>query len=330
MPNCRSRPDGNRLSASSFNLRPVFRDQERHGAPSLAHIESCGPTAIVKGQSVPQNSFPLPTGSIFSFATLGFSFRKRSRRGNRCFILRNAPNQWFARCSPWLRNLTGSTMKMDQDENTCGDLMRVIRIVSGGQTGVDRGALDFAISRGIEHGGWVPKGRKAEDGPVPLTYGLTETKTSRYAERTRNNVLDSDGTLIIHEGRPSGGTALTRFVARAAGKPLLVIDISRTTTADAVKAIRPWIEENGVSILNVAGPRESQRPGIYRRTRALLECLFGDPSMKDRIPHGLSCEDPSERFFIDRDRDLPSSCLSRRRRWPRPFSLCRECPRYTR
>ncbi len=156
--------------------------------------------------------------------------------------------------------------------------MRIVRIVSGGQTGVDRGALDFAISRGIEHGGWLPKGRRAEDGPLPPTYGLTETKTNRYAERTRKNILDSDGTLLFHEGRPSGGTALTRSVALAAGKPLLVVDISRTTTADAVKAIRLWIEENGVSILNVAGPRESQRPGIYEKTRALLECLLGDPA----------------------------------------------------
>lgn len=152
--------------------------------------------------------------------------------------------------------------------------MRVIRIVSGGQTGVDRGALDFAISRGIEHGGWVPRGRRAEDGSVPLAYSLKETRTSRYAERTRNNVLDSDGTLIICEGRPSGGTAFTRSVALAAGKPLLVVDISRTITADAVKAIGLWIAENAVSILNVAGPRESQRPGIYWTTRDLLERLF--------------------------------------------------------
>jgi hypothetical protein len=121
----------------------------------------------------------------------------------------------------------------------------------------------------------VPRGRRAEDGPVPLAYSLTETKTSRYAEGTRNNVLDSDGTLIICEGRPSGGTALTRSVALAAGKPLLLVDISRSKTADAVKTIGAWIEENAVSILNVAGPRESQRPGIYRRTGDLLECLFG-------------------------------------------------------
>jgi len=152
--------------------------------------------------------------------------------------------------------------------------MGIGRIVSGGQTGVDRGALDFAISRGIEHGGWVPKGRKTEDGPLPSMYHMRETETRRYAERTRRNVIDSDGTLIIREGRLSGGTALTRILALRAGKPLLVIDISRTAADDAVKEIRLWVEENAVSVLNVAGPRESQRPGIYGRTRALLELVF--------------------------------------------------------
>ena len=154
--------------------------------------------------------------------------------------------------------------------------MRVGRIVSGGQTGVDRGALDFAISRGIEHGGWVPKGRKAEDGPLPPMYNVVETETKRYAERTRKNVLDSDGTLIVREGGLSGGTALTKLLALRAGKPLLVIDISRTAIDDGVKVIRLWVEENAISVLNVAGPRESQRPGIYERTRALLELVFLD------------------------------------------------------
>jgi len=156
--------------------------------------------------------------------------------------------------------------------------MKVSRIVSGGQTGVDRAALDFAISRGIEHGGWVPRGRKAEDGPVPPSYNVAETKTRRYAERTRRNVLDSDGTLLIYEGRISGGTALTRLVALHAGKPYMAIDISKTEAAGAAKAIGQWIGRNNISFLNVAGPRESQRPGIYARARALLELLFSDPA----------------------------------------------------
>jgi len=152
--------------------------------------------------------------------------------------------------------------------------MRIRKIVSGGQTGVDRGALDFATGRGIEHGGWVPKGRRAEDGPLPPLYNMKETETRRYGERTRRNVLDSDGTLIVREGRLSGGTALTKILAQRAGKPLLVIDISRAAFEDAAKAIRLWLEENTISVLNLAGPRESQRPGIYGRTRALLEIVF--------------------------------------------------------
>ncbi len=152
--------------------------------------------------------------------------------------------------------------------------MKVLRIISGGQTGVDRSALDFAMSRGIEHGGWVPKGRKAEDGPLPPAYDVMETRTAHYAERTRKNVLDSDGTLLIHEGRVSGGTALTRSIALSTGKPFFAVDIARTKTLDATKEIRLWIRENRIAVLNVAGPRESQRPGIYEKTRALLEGLF--------------------------------------------------------
>ena len=93
---------------------------------------------------------------------------------------------------------------------TCLPAAKIHRIVSGAQTGVDRAALDFAMSRGIDHGGWVPKGRKAEDGPLPTLYKMVETKTTGYAERTRRNVLDSDGTLIIYEGRLSGRHGLDR------------------------------------------------------------------------------------------------------------------------
>jgi len=132
----------------------------------------------------------------------------------------------------------------------------------------------LAIGRGIGQGGWVPKGRRAEDGPLPPMYHMRETGTRRYTERTHRNVFDSDGTLIIREGRLSGGTALTKILALRAGKPLLIIDISRTAVEDAAKAIRRWVEENAIFVLNVAGPRESQRPGIYRRTRALLELVF--------------------------------------------------------
>lgn len=151
----------------------------------------------------------------------------------------------------------------------------ISKIVSGGQTGVDRAALDFAISRAMNYGGWVPKGRKAEDGPISPSYRLTETKTSGYAERTRKNVIDSDGTLIIYEKELLGGTARTYTFARKTHKHVLTIDVATTTLVDAVKMIRNWISQNRISVLNVAGPRESEEPGIYEKSRQLLEAAFG-------------------------------------------------------
>jgi hypothetical protein len=151
---------------------------------------------------------------------------------------------------------------------------RISRIVSGGQTGVDRAALDFALRKGIDHGGWVPKGRKAEDGPLPDRYRMVETKSSTYAPRTKKNVLDSDGTLIVYEGGLSGGTALTESLAHRAGKPVLAVDLKTTGADDAARMIGEWIVRWGISVLNVAGPRASQNPGIYDRTMELLEKVF--------------------------------------------------------
>ena len=159
---------------------------------------------------------------------------------------------------------------------TCLPTTRINRIVSGGQTGVDRAALDFAIGRGIDHGGWIPKGRKAEDGPLSTVYKMVETKTAGYAERTRRNVLDSDGTLIIYEGRPSGGTALTGAIARQAKKPLLMINLATTAIDETARLICKWIAQNPVEVLNIAGPRASQNPEIYDRCRELLEKAWGE------------------------------------------------------
>ncbi len=156
-------------------------------------------------------------------------------------------------------------------------MARVHRIVSGAQTGVDRAALDFAMSRAIDHGGWVPRGRKAEDGRVSAIYHVQETETSEYRERTRKNVLDSDGTLIVHRGRLSGGTALTRAFARKEGRPVLLIDIDARPMDEAAPVVRDWIVQNSIATLNVAGPRESQSPGIYDKTRRLLEQVFDRP-----------------------------------------------------
>ena len=131
---------------------------------------------------------------------------------------------------------------------------RGLEIISGGQTGVDRAALDAALELGIPCGGWCPKGRKAEDGPIPERYPLKETDSSSYPVRTEMNVRDSDGTLILTWGRPTGGTALTIRLARRHGKPCLVVDLKKPPDPSSLRA---WLEKKQIGVLNVAGPRES-------------------------------------------------------------------------
>lgn len=146
-------------------------------------------------------------------------------------------------------------------------------IISGGQTGVDRAALDAAMELAIPHGGWCPAGRRAEDGRIAEKYQLQETDSPDYEVRTRRNVADSDGTLILHRGPLRGGTRLTKYAAQHAGKPCLCIDLD---APPAVSAIRRWAIDNNVRILNVAGPRESQSPGIAAAAREVLLELWGE------------------------------------------------------
>ena len=147
----------------------------------------------------------------------------------------------------------------------------MLKVVSGGQTGVDRAALDAARALGLPCGGWCPRDRRAEDGLIAVIYPLVETPSTDYAQRTRWNVRDSDGTLVLTRGRVEGGTAFTVAVARRRRRPLLVVDLA--TEPDPVEADR-WVREAGIGVLNVAGPRESQRPGIGAEARAFLERLF--------------------------------------------------------
>src|SRR5690349_1618711 len=133
------------------------------------------------------------------------------------------------------------------------------KIVSGGQTGVDRAALDVALELGLPCGGWCPRGRRAEDGPIDGRYPLTETPWDGYPQRTEWNVRDSDGTLVLTRGAPDRGTALTVELARRYGRPHLVIDLAEPLRAERVRA---WAGEHQVRTLNVAGPRESSCPGI--------------------------------------------------------------------
>lgn len=141
------------------------------------------------------------------------------------------------------------------------------KIVSGGQSGVDRAALDAARALGIAAGGWCPRGRIAEDGRIRRRYRLLETPSSGYAQRTEWNVRDADATLVVNRGRLDGGTLFTVQLARRYRRPVLVVQLVRRLRRAQFRA---WLRRNRVRVLNVAGPRESKRPGIYRQARALL------------------------------------------------------------
>lgn len=143
-------------------------------------------------------------------------------------------------------------------------------IVSGGQTGSDRGALDFAIEHGYTHGGWAPQGRKAEDGTIPLKYQLLELDHGGYRQRTSRNVEDSDATLIINSGVLDGGTLATQVFAQRLKKPCIVVQLDHGVTAKTAARVIEWVRQHEIKTLNVAGPRESKRPGIYSLTRELL------------------------------------------------------------
>jgi len=148
------------------------------------------------------------------------------------------------------------------------------KIISGGQTGVDRAALDVALELGISCGGWCPRGRRAEDGYVPEQYPLWEMSTADYPSRTRCNVSGADATLILHTGPPFGpGTRLTMHLAGESGKPWMQVDMNGKT---ALARTRKWLGKlpDGVT-LNVAGPRLSSRPGISETAADFLRELLG-------------------------------------------------------
>ncbi len=151
--------------------------------------------------------------------------------------------------------------------------MKGITIVSGGQTGADRAALDFAIEFGLAHGGWCPRGRLAEDGPIDERYDLIETPSRRYNQRTEWNIRDSDATVVFSVMREvTGGTALTLALARRLGKPCLHLAGEAASAAglDPADELLDFLAEHHVARLNVAGPRASQEPLVTAFVRCVL------------------------------------------------------------
>lgn len=154
--------------------------------------------------------------------------------------------------------------------------LRDLVIIAGGQTGADRAALDFAIAHGVRHGGWCPRGRMAEDGPLDRRYLLRETPSSNYAERTEWNARQADATAVFSLTREvTGGTRLTLDIAQRLGKPLLHLardgePAPPDRIAACAAALRGFLDVYQVKTLNVAGPRASQAPGVGEFVTSVL------------------------------------------------------------
>jgi hypothetical protein len=144
-----------------------------------------------------------------------------------------------------------------------------LKIVSGGQTGVDRAALDVARALKLPHGGWCPLGRRAEDGRIDSIYELREVDSPKYWVRTERNVVDSDATLILFRAPLTGGTQFTFRMTQRYEKPCWLVDLSQPDWPVASE-FNAWLDEHRVRVLNVAGPRESSAAGIYAQTFDLL------------------------------------------------------------
>lgn len=247
-------------------------------------------------------SCPMSEGLWRKFADWAIEF-DRTRFYSDAFDHSDSDWDWVAfharglHLSRWLKDEVGSAYRViyekpDEDPNRSVDVRREIlsdgsisvlsarskadphrliqKIVSGGQTGVDRAALDFAIENDVPHGGWAPNGRQAEDGKIPLKYQLTELSDGGYRQRNKRNVQDSDGTLIINSGPLDGGTLVTSHFAEKLGKPCFIAQLDGGNLTEIAVEIASWLHVNAVKKLNIAGPRESKRPGIYAKSQELL------------------------------------------------------------
>ena len=190
-------------------------------------------------------------------------------------------------------------------------MAKIVRIISGGQTGADRGGLDAAIYAGIAHGGWCPKGRKAEDGPIPAIYGLKETKSANYKIRTEWNVRDADATIIFTDGELEGGSLATARFCEKHGKPWLHVDLLKEETRHPgliasyrqphiVRRMRDWLTGSGdfdgrtpkppeECVLNIAGQRESKAQMLQHRVKILVVDLLIETGSASRA-YGINDE----------------------------------------
>lgn len=149
-----------------------------------------------------------------------------------------------------------------------------MKIISGAQTGVDRAALDAAIESGIDAGGWCPEGRISEDGTIPEKYPVQVLKDAGYRQRTRKNVVDSDGTVIIYFGYPSGGTELTISFCIKEHKPYVLIDAEEISIKRASTKVLSFIEKHSIITLNVAVPRAGGEPRAYEYAYQLISTIL--------------------------------------------------------
>lgn len=152
--------------------------------------------------------------------------------------------------------------------------MALEKIISGGQTGVDRGALDAALDNKFPCGGWCPPGRMAEDGPIDDVYPMSEMDHGSYGERTRQNVIDSDGTVIIYFGELEGGTKVTLQQCIQRKKPYELINAQENSEKRAAELIMRFVESFSINTLNVAGPRQSKVPEAHDYTYKAISIVL--------------------------------------------------------
>ena len=159
-----------------------------------------------------------------------------------------------------------------------------MKVISGGQTGVDRAALDAAIAVGLDYSGFIPLGRKAEDGFIDLRYTeLIELSTAAYGTRTEQNVIEGDATLVFTAGKPDGGTKLTIKLLKKHCRPSLLIYLENAGKNEVVEQVKNWLCKLEPRVLNVAGPRESKSPGIYTQVFDILITVFQGVACDKRL-----------------------------------------------